>query len=309
MDTSALSWSSLLFTIPLLLIFHFVVFNPWREKNKSKLLLPPGPLAWPILGNLLQLGKKPNESLWALSLLHGPLITLYLGMKTTVVVSSPSIAKEFLKTHDHIFAGRPNIAASKSFSDHKPSMIFAEYGPHWRKLRRIATTELFNHSRLKALQHLRRDQVFLTLRQIFADKGKPLSIGHQAFYTALNLLGNMIFSTGVFDPRNPASTEFKDTVERMSKLGATPNLADFFPFLGFLDPQGLCREMAKHVQGTYDFFDVFIENREASRQKSPERMQTRKDFLDVLLDFRSDDFTLMDIKALIKVSFPKPLFM
>ncbi|GLJ32232.1 hypothetical protein SUGI_0648780 [Cryptomeria japonica] len=58
----------------------------------------------------------------------------------------------------------------------------------------------------------------------------------------------MIFSTSVFDAHNPESAGFKNSFGEMAKLGGTPNLADFFPFLRFLDPQGVSGETAKHLK-------------------------------------------------------------
>jgi hypothetical protein len=136
----------------------FLVLDLWRRKTYCR--LPPGPPGWPIVGNLLQLGKKPNESLFHLATKYGPLMSLSLGMKTTVVVSSPAMAKEVLKTHDHVLAGRTVIQSASLFPTTSPHLIWAQYGSHWRMLRRISNTELFSVKRLEALQHLRRDQVF-----------------------------------------------------------------------------------------------------------------------------------------------------
>nr|AKH41025.1 cytochrome P450 CYP76AA25 [Thuja plicata] len=297
METPPLSWYSLLLP-PSSLFFFFFLFL-WRKQRRTGLPLPPGPPALPILGNLFLLGKRPHESLHALSLKYGPLMTLRLGMKTTVVVSSPAMAKEVLKTHDHILAGRTVIETSKSLSHHKSSLIWGDYGAHWRNLRRISTVELFGPKRMEALQHLRRDQVFRTTRLIFEDRGKEVDIGRTVFCTSLNLLGNMIFSTSVFDPHNPASAGFRDSIWEMMKLGGTPNLSDFFPFLRFLDLQGLCRQTVKQLKGMYDFVDLFIQKRLAPASESVEPTDSKMDFLDVLLDFRSEDFTVVDIRVLI----------
>ncbi|KAH9308218.1 hypothetical protein KI387_036129 [Taxus chinensis] len=59
----------------------------------------------------------------------------------------------------------------------------------------------------------------------------------------------MFFSTTLFDEHNRASVGFKDAISKMMELGGTPNSVDFFPFLGFLDPQGLRRQTAKHMKG------------------------------------------------------------
>ncbi|GLJ32322.1 hypothetical protein SUGI_0650480 [Cryptomeria japonica] len=294
MDIPPLSRYSVLLTAGSLLFFFFL----WRRQTKKK-LLPPGPPGWPIVGNLFQLGKRPHESLYALSLQYGPLMALRLGMKTTVVVSSPAMAKDRLKTNDHFLAERPVSEAIKSLSHHKSSLIWGEYGPYWRYLRRISTVELFGPKRLEALQHLRRDQVFRTTRLIFEDRGKVVDIGRTVFCTSLNLLGNMIFSTNVFDPQNPASAGIKDTMGGISKVSGIPNLVDFFPFLQFLDPQGVSREITRLLKAMYDFSDAYIQKKLATTSQSVERNDSEKDFLDVLLDSRSDDFTFVHIQALI----------
>ncbi|GLJ32231.1 hypothetical protein SUGI_0648770 [Cryptomeria japonica] len=155
---------------------------------------------------------------------------------------------------------------------------------------------------MEALQHLRRDEIFHTIRLIYEDKGRVVDIRRTVFCTSVNLLGKMIFSTNVFDPHNPKSAWFKNSMCEMTKLSGTPNLADFFPFLRFLDPQSVSWEMAKHLKGVYDFVDLFIQKRFASSSEILERNDSKKDFLDVLLDFRSEDLTLVDIRALITVS-------
>ncbi|GLJ19781.1 hypothetical protein SUGI_0358420 [Cryptomeria japonica] len=297
MDSPLLSWYPLLLPTVGSLLLVFLVWR--RESTRARPSLPPGPPAWPIVGNIFQLGKRPHESLHALSLQYGPLMTLHLGMKTTVVVSSPAMAKEVLKTHDNVLAGRMVIEAFKTLSHDKSSLVFGEYGPYWRHLRRIATVELFSPKRLDALQHLRRDQIFGMIRLIFEEKGNVVDIGKTAFCTTLNVLGNMFFSTSVFDPRNPSSSAgIKDTVSDMMEVSGKLNLVDCFPFLRFLDPQGVSRDMTTHLKAMYDFCDMFIQ-----RRLSAKRDNSEKDFLDVLLDFRTEDFTIVGIRAFISELF------
>ncbi|GLJ32405.1 hypothetical protein SUGI_0652090 [Cryptomeria japonica] len=270
-------------------------------KDNSQPCLPPGPPPLPLLGNLLQLGGgKATEVLLALSQQYGPLMTLHLGLKTVMVVTSPAMAKEVLKTQDHNLAGRWVLQAAKTLDQHKSSIGWADYGPHWKKLRRISSTELMTVKRLQSLQHLRKEEIFRTIRLIFEERGKSVNISHTVFYTGLNLLGNMIFSTSVFDPKNPDSVEFKDAFSLSMKLAGTPNVADFFPFLAFLDPQRLCRQMAINFRKVHKFLDVYIQDRLAKRSKSIEKEKAEdKDFLDVLLDFSGPDLTVTNIRALI----------
>ena len=131
-------------------------------------------------------------------------------------------------------------------------------------LRRVSNTELFSLKRLEALQHLRRDQVNRMIQQIFQDavKGQCVEIAHIAFHSSFNLLGNMVFGKDVFGPDLfGASQELKDAIAKVTKLHATPNMADFFPFLQFLDPQGVQRNMEIQLKKMYDVMDIFIEDR------------------------------------------------
>ncbi|GLJ32498.1 hypothetical protein SUGI_0653930 [Cryptomeria japonica] len=235
-------------------------------KKRSE-YLPPGPPGWPIVGNLLQLGKNPNESMWALSQKYDPLMTLSLGMKTAVVVSSSEMAKEIFKTHDKNFAGQLVLEAVKVLSHHKSSIVFAQYGDYWRKLRRIATTELFSTSRLQSLQHLRRDQVSDMIRMVFEKRGQCLNIAHLVFYEGLNLMSSAIFSKNFFDPNNPDPAELRNTFTKSLRLAGIPNLAEFYPFLRFLDPQGVSRGVTVHNKRLHKLLDVFIQDRLAARRR------------------------------------------
>ena len=123
MDIGSLLFYSLLGITSAIIYF---VLDVWKRKTYCR--LPPGPPGWPIVGNLFQLGKKPHESLFHLATKYGPLMSLSLGMKTTVVVSSPALAKEVLKTHGHIFAGRIVPQASIALSHHKSSFLLCQYG-------------------------------------------------------------------------------------------------------------------------------------------------------------------------------------
>eukprot|EP01018_Ginkgo_biloba_P018167 Gb_12030 [translate_table: standard] len=260
----------------------------WLAQRK-RARLPPGPPCWPIVGNLFQLGQKPNVSLCALAKKYGPLMTLHLGMQTTVVVSSPAMAKEFLCTNDHLLAGRPPKQIAMFHSYHQSSLSWAQYGPRWRMLRKICNTELFSAKRLESLQHLRREQVFRMVRLIYEHhlNGESVNIGHAMFVTSVNLLGNIIFSQNMLNPHSADANEFKETVWKLMELAGKPNLADFFPFLQFLDPQGVRRNAEMYTGRVYGILDKFIHSRLASRSEKSCPPES-KDFLDILLDLTGD---------------------
>ncbi|KAL0425894.1 UNVERIFIED_CONTAM: Labd-13Z-ene-9,15,16-triol synthase, chloroplastic [Sesamum radiatum] len=84
--------------------------NPGPRKSAN---LPPGPNPLPIIGNILELGGKPHQSLAKLSNIYGPLMRLKLGSMTTVVVSSPEMAKIVLQKYDQLFSSRTQVDAAR----------------------------------------------------------------------------------------------------------------------------------------------------------------------------------------------------
>eukprot|EP01018_Ginkgo_biloba_P005274 Gb_32739 [translate_table: standard] len=108
----------------------------------------PGPTPLPIIGNLHVLGNLPHISLQALAKKYGPLMYLRLGSVSTVVASSPEMAKEFLKTHDAIFASRPPTSAGKYTAYDCKDMAFAPYGAYRRHIRKVCTLQLLTSKRI-----------------------------------------------------------------------------------------------------------------------------------------------------------------
>ncbi|GAY66252.1 hypothetical protein CUMW_247260 [Citrus unshiu] len=96
--------------------------------------LPPGPRPYPVIGNLLELGGKPHKSLAKLAKTHGPIMSLRLGLVTTVVVSSPSTAKAILKEHDSLSCDRkvPESILSQPYRHHEFSLVWLPVSTLWR---------------------------------------------------------------------------------------------------------------------------------------------------------------------------------
>ncbi|CAH1435757.1 unnamed protein product [Lactuca virosa] len=255
--------------------------------------LPPGPTPWPIVGNIFQLGfvKIPHESFVQLAHIHGPnIMTLWLGSMCTVVISSNEAAREMFKNHDVVLAGRKVYECMKGeFGDEIGSMITAQYGPNWRLLRRLSTTEFFLNNRLDATSGIRSRCINKMVKSIYdvsGNDGTSIDVGRYFFLMAFNLIGNLMFSKDLLDLNSKRGAKFFYHAGKVMEYGGKPNMADFIPCLKWLDPQGIRKNMQYHVREAFRIAGGFIKERMDEQEESADKR--RNDYLDVLLEYRGD---------------------
>jgi hypothetical protein len=121
-----------------LMLLVALVHTFWLRTSHQ---FPPGPWPWPIVGNLLILGKSPHIKLANLAKQYGPLMYLQLGSVNTLVASSPAMAEEFLKNQDHMFQYRPPSLLVKIMGRNWTFGIIS--GSTWRFVKRLCSNELF----------------------------------------------------------------------------------------------------------------------------------------------------------------------
>ncbi|KAJ1391215.1 Cytochrome P450 [Sesbania bispinosa] len=279
-----------------------------RTKANSK-LPPPGPSPLPIFGNILKLGKKPHQSLAHLAKIHGPIMSLKLGQVTTIIISSANMSKEVLQTHDLLFSDRTVPHAVTVHNHDHYSLAFLPVSPLWRDMRKICNNQLFSNKTLDASQYLRRRKMQELLNDVHQSslKGEAVDIGRAAFKTSINFLSNTIFSMD-FVHSTSDTGEYKDIVVNILKAVGAPNMADFFPILKMVDPQGIKRRCAFYVGKLFHVFGNLIDQRLKLRQEKD--FVTNNDMLDALLDISEENSHEMDkekIEHLLHVCIQLPL--
>uniref|UniRef100_H2ZAF9 Uncharacterized protein n=1 Tax=Ciona savignyi TaxID=51511 RepID=H2ZAF9_CIOSA len=70
--------------------------------------LPPGPFAWPVLGNLLSLRSNSTAALKEIRRTYGDVYSLYFGSRLVVVVNGKAV-EECLSTRSAKFSMRPEL--------------------------------------------------------------------------------------------------------------------------------------------------------------------------------------------------------
>ncbi|KAK2985108.1 hypothetical protein RJ640_022986 [Escallonia rubra] len=239
-----------LLLLPLFLLISKHFTNP-SPKN-----LPPGPRPWPIIGNILDVGRKPHISITHFANLHGPLISLKLGSQLLVVGSSPAAATEILKTHDRQLSARTELFSVKA--------IELQAGLRERKVGEMVD---FVGSKEK--------------------EGKSVKIGEVVFATVFNILGNICFSKDFIELKDEGvAGGLKGVIWKMMELGTTPNVADFCPVFDRLDVQGLRKKAMEYQEEVYRVWEVIIKERKESEGVDASRQH---DFLDVMLSCQFSD--------------------
>ncbi|KAF9668321.1 hypothetical protein SADUNF_Sadunf15G0116600 [Salix dunnii] len=277
-----------LLLLPLLFFILKCISSP-SSKNQS---LPPGPKPWPILGNLLHLGKKPHISMASFAKIHGPLISLKLGKQLLVVGSSKRAATEILKSHDRLLSAR-YVSKAALFENHvldRIAIVWAtQCSDGWKSLRALCRNELFSATAIESQAVLREKKIEEMVEFIGRREGEVVRIGEVVFAIVFNTIANLLFSVDLIGLEDDgAATGLKSLMWRMMKLGATPNIADFYPILGGIDLQGLKRKMAACVNQMFGVWGKHIkERREKHVQDGP-----RSDFLDVFLTNGFEDLQI-----------------
>ncbi|XP_074347474.1 cytochrome P450 76T24-like [Apium graveolens] len=278
----------------LLIIFHIRALCHRRN-------LPPGPRGLPIFGNLFDIGPRPHESLANLAKVHGPLMTIKQGNVTSVVVSSPEMARQVLQKQDEAFSGRvvPNAITELEHSSH--AVAWLPIGEEWRLIRRVLGSCLINSKTLDMLRGIRQDVVQEMVHHVreVCTKGGTVGINRTAFTTIMNMMSRTCFSANVDEYELGNENGFRNAVTSIMKLTAKFDIADYFPCVKCMDPQR-ARQNAKAAYGCLEqLCDHFIDQRQKQRNSGLTR---HGDILDALLDFsleNQSDFYLKHIQVLL----------
>lgn len=273
--------ASIFLQVLVLLVVLYILQGLHYKFIKKKKKVPPGPKGLPIIGNLHMIGKNVHQDLYKLAKKYGPIMSMRFGLVPVIVASSPHAAKQFLKTHDLVFASRPDNRAAKFIAYDQRNLTFAKYGSYWRNMRKLCTLELLSTLKINSFQAMRKQEVsnFVTFISRAASSGVEFDISANLATLNVNMACLMIFGKkymdNEFDERG-----FKYVVQEALILAATPNIGEFFPFLDVFDLQGIVRRMKELAKIFDEFFERIIDEHV---QDSKEEKQT-KDFVDTLMN-------------------------
>ncbi|GMN39330.1 hypothetical protein TIFTF001_008551 [Ficus carica] len=287
-----LSWSDVVYLVIAFLSPTLLLLLMSRRRHG--LWLPPGPPAWPVFGNMFDLGAMPHKSLAELRDIYGDVLWLRLGAINTMAVLSAKAAAELFKKNDMSFVDRSVSETVRSHGYHESSLALAPHGSYWRLLRRLLTVKMMVGKRINDAAVMRRKCIddMLTWIEEEAREGSDgggIPVGRFVFLMSFNHIGNLMLSRDLVDPDKEEASEFFAAMAGVMEWSGRPNVADFFPWLRWLDLQGLRRKMDRDMGKALEIASKFVKERIKERKLGNGLVvEERKDFLDVLLEFEGN---------------------
>ncbi|KAM9601427.1 cytochrome P450 1B1 [Trichechus inunguis] len=128
--------TTLLLFLSLLVAVHVGqrLLRQWRRQPASA---PPGPFAWPLIGNAAAVGPAPHLSFARLAQRYGDVFQIRLGSCPVVVLNGERAIHQALVQQSVAFADRPPFASFRVVSDGR-SLAFGRYSENWKVRRRAA---------------------------------------------------------------------------------------------------------------------------------------------------------------------------
>ncbi|BBN11121.1 protein MpCYP829-like30 [Marchantia polymorpha subsp. ruderalis] len=261
------------------LVFLYVLLKVFKRVRYAGGKRPPGPPSLPLIGHFHHLlFGLPHHSSAKIAEKYGLIVWLELGAVRVVVVTYSDIAREVLKTQDHIFASRRPLIMADMVFKRGQNLGLSPWDDHFRLFRKIFTTELLSQNRIDSSKDFRRQMTLRTLRTAFEEGhgNRYINLADLSHNQFLYLTTRMLF-------RTDGHAQNKDLLEITHDFISAGGLVieDFFPLLKSLDLSGQVRRLKNIGERYFKIMDSIIDNR--LKENSNSKSNTEEDFLDVLL--------------------------
>ncbi|KAI9118215.1 hypothetical protein K1719_010547 [Acacia pycnantha] len=306
-------WSySVIFIAALFGLIKTLIYPHFTPTLFHKHRLPPCPKPWPIIGNLPEMLSSKSAPKWIHQLMKNmntEIACIKLGNVHVVPVSNPTIACEFLKKQDDIFASRPISMASRLLSGKYSTTALVPYGEQWKKMKKIVVKELLSPAKHRWLHGKRMEEADNLVRYVYMsqnnNEGGLVNVRIATQHYCGNVLRKIIFGKRYFgegrEDGEPGFEEIEhvDAIFIMLKHLYAFSVSDYVPFLRALDVDGHKKMLKNAMRTVNKYHDPIIEQR-IQQWKEGTKTKT-EDLLDVMISLKDAHnnplLTMQEIKA------------
>ncbi|XP_075906169.1 cytochrome P450 1B1 [Nelusetta ayraudi] len=241
-----------------------------RLRHHSGRSPPPGPFAWPLIGNAAQLGKVPHLYFARMARRYGDVFQIRLGGRAVVVLNGPTIRQALVKQGPD-FAGRPDFTSFQYVSGGK-SLAFSTTTDWWKTHRKVAhsTVRMFSSGKMETKKTFEFHVLceFRELLQLFVHKSRAQRSFDPTTYLVVSTAN--IMSAVCFGKRySYEDEEFRQVVGRNDQFTQTVgagSIVDVMPWLQYFpNPIKTIFENFKRLNLDFGMFilDKVIEHRKS----------------------------------------------
>ncbi|KAK6920622.1 Cytochrome P450 [Dillenia turbinata] len=247
----------------------------------SKYNLPPSPPKLPLLGNFHQIGSLPYRSLRALADRYGPVMLIHEGKVPTLVVSSPEVAREVLKTQDVKFSNKYVTRGAGVIFYEGHDVLISPYGQRWMELRKLCVAELLTQKRVLTFQDIRKEVLAHVVANIQQSclKKEPVNLSVMSTTAANNMACRCILGQNFEGVGGPG---FGRLAKKVTKLFVSFSFRELFPYMGWMDRiTGFDAKLEKIFKLVDGFLDRVIKEHKCMMIDNK-----NKGFIDALLNLK-----------------------
>ncbi|KAL7980399.1 hypothetical protein Chor_014728 [Crotalus horridus] len=225
-----------------------------------------GPRGYPLIGNILDLGKNPHLSLTQMSQKYGDVMLIHLGAKPVVVLSGLETIKQALVKQGSDFSGRPDLHSFKFIGDGQTFTFGRNSEESWRTrrklaqnaLRTFATSTSPNSSTCLLEEHVSKEAEYLVMK--FQDLMREKESFEPFQYIVISVV-NVICAMCFGKRYNHEDQELLKIVDINNDFGlvaSSGNPADFFPILQYLPSRSM--EVFKDLNRRFNMLVKKLDN-------------------------------------------------
>lgn len=235
----------------------FLVVRYFRTEIPEGLRRLPGPRPLPIIGNVLEVGRRPYLSLTAMRKRYGDIFQIQLGMRPVIVLNGLETVRQALVKQGDDFSSRPDLYSFKFINEGKSLTFSTDQAGVWGARRKLAYSALRSFSTLQGNtpeyscmleEHICKEagDLIRQLHRVMEADGSFDPYRHIVVSVA-NVICGMCFGRR-YDHNDQELVGLVTLSHEFGEVASNGNPADFIPALRFLPSKAMKKFVNINIQ-------------------------------------------------------------